>query len=129
MLQYPIVTYLSSKSIPVGTAVARDYNLNKSGHFNPAYSGGSVSTLDNYYKPHGSTGYGQRMRGSTMPPEPDPDYEAVDGTGSGGRAGDKPRKVLLIIFIFGSAVATALLICLVVLAPTEKALRNVGLLP
>ena len=130
MLQYPIVTYLSSssKSIPVGTAVARDYNLNKSGHFNPAYSGGSVSTLDNYYKPHGSTGYGQRMRGSTMPPEPDPDYEAVDGTGSG-RPGDKPRKVLLIIFIFGSAVATALLICLVVLAPTEKALRNVGLLP
>ena len=131
---YSIIPYChlreGSKSIPVGTAVARDYNLNKSGgHFNPAYSGGSVSTLDNYYKPHGSTGYGQRMRGSTMPPEPDPDYEAVDGTGSGGRAGDKPRKVLLIIFIFGSAVATALLICLVVLAPTEKALRNVGLLP
>ena len=131
-VSYPIATYEGgSKSIPVGcTAVARDYNLNKSGgHFNPAYSGGSVSTLDNYYKPHGSTGYGQRMRGgSTMPPEPDPDYEAVDGTGSG-RPGDKPRKVLLIIFIFGSAVATALLICLVVLAPTEKALRNVGLLP
>ena len=130
---YSIIPYChlreGSKSIPVGTAVARDYNLNKSGgHFNPAYSGGSVSTLDNYYKPHGSTGYGQRMRGSTMPPEPDPDYEAVDGTGSG-RPGDKPRKVLLIIFIFGSAVATALLICLVVLAPTEKALRNVGLLP
>ena len=95
----------------------------KSGHFNPAYSGGSASSgLDNYYKPHGSTGYHRQM----MPPEPDPDYEAV-GSGSG-RPGDKPRKVLLIVFIFGSAVATALLVCLVVLAPTEKALRTVGLL-
>ena len=95
----------------------------KSGHFNPAYSGGSASSgLDNYYKPHGSTGYHRQM----MPPEPDPDYEAV-GSGSG-RPGDKPRKVLLIVFIFGSAVATALLVSLVALAPTEKALRTVGLL-
>ena len=63
----------------------------------------------------------------SMPPqEPNPDYEEL-GKGDGPCA--ITRKAVFALYFLVVSVVTAALISLVVLAPTRKALQDVGILP